>query len=318
MTTALLAALAVTFQHWIYSQLNSNLAGNVLAAASAVAALVLSAWSRLISPRSRRRAVWTFKNISLDVTPGIIIDHVAGEKTDLYTRPSTGYGAVRAVAQITNSLNSSRSGFFNRSQQFLEHPIEVCFATDQLASEWLRTRDVILVGGPKNNEITAEVLSYWGGYELREPPAGDVPAGDLSRSMRIWTDGNTIHWFGETHTGDVADTKPEVRGNVGFNGIDYGIALRLPSPSDPKNLRVVVLFGSQTFGIMAATDWLVRQGGSRDKSWDGSSSTRSLRRSENLAVLLRSRVHNGVIERSELMDIRPLDSHLIPARWTPA
>jgi hypothetical protein len=136
----------------------------------------------------------------------------------------------------------------------------------------------------------------------------------LTKRLRVWTEGNTINWFGDSFTGSVVDTEPQVRGNYGFNGDDYGVVLRLPNPASPEDLRAIVVFGSQTFGIIAATDWLVRRG-----SMSAVSAlvpvSRLQMRSSNMAALVRARVRNGVIERSELIDYRPLDRDLAPAQW---
>jgi len=162
------------------------------------------------------------------------------------------------------------------------------------------------------------MLRAWSGYEEGETPSGLIPADDTSRSLRVWTVGNKIHWFGKCYEGTVADSDPDSHSNFGYSGIDYGIVIRIPNPSTLSRHRMVILFGSQTFGIIGATDWLV--GGGVEAVQDAGSSWlhRHFKgRSRNVAALLKCYVSNGVIESTTVVDFQTLDgdSELEPAQW---
>jgi hypothetical protein len=277
---------------------------------------------RVYEPDRRRRVIWKFDTGS-KVLPGIIIEPVEGFTTGMYTRPSTGFGSVAAVAQLTNALNASRQGFFRRTARSLQNPIEICFSSDQLAQEWCRNRDTVVVGGPKNNTLTRDLLVAYGCQPAGNPSTtepqteqqlcdrtlasrgGPGSDSDIAAGLGVATSDNTIFWFGEPYKGSVRDHDHEEPGAIGFTGLDYGVVLRLPSLMDSQQ-RTIAIFGSQTFGIQAAASWLVTAQSRSTSRKD----RRTMARHRNIAALVKARVNNGIVSRPELIEIVALPDPL--------
>jgi hypothetical protein len=277
---------------------------------------------RIYEPDRRRRVIWKF-DAGSKVLPGIIIEPVEGHTTGMYTRPSTGFGSVAAVAQLTNALNASRQGFFRRTTRSLQDPIEICFSSDQMAQEWCKTRDNVVVGGPKNNNLTCDLLVAYGcqGPAVVTPPTPEqdelmcdrtrpfrAPPDaepDVALGLGVGTLMNTIYWFGEAYHGSVRDHDHEEPGAIGFTGTDYGVVLRLPSLMDSQH-RTIVIFGAQTFGIQAAATWLVNaQSRSTPRK-----TRKTMAKHRNIAALVKARVNNGIVSRPELIEILALPDPL--------
>jgi hypothetical protein len=272
---------------------------------------------RVYEPNRRQHYIWKFKGASAGL-PKIVIETVEGGETDLYHRPSTGYGAVAAVAQLTNAINASRQGFFRRTNRSLENPLDLCFSTDQIAEFWCRNHDIVLVGGPKHNRLTAQVLHKFG----RQPDRAAVPApdllaetaacrldGDHASHLGIATQGATLYWYGHPYEGSVTDkaADPSVpRSPVGPTGVDYGVVLRLPGHRDAHR-RLIVVFGSQTYGVTAASMWLVNV---RTLRAITPKARRMMGRHRNIAVLVRADVNDGVLSPPEMVDIVALPDPL--------
>ncbi len=78
-------------------------------------------------------------------------------------------------------------------------------------------------------------------------------------------------------------------------------------------LTAVVFFGSQTFGVQAATQWLIEAGsGQRDAA-----TKRFLSKHTNVAVLVRTEVTNGMLHEPELIQIIALPDELPRASLVP-
>jgi hypothetical protein len=183
-----------------------------------------------------------------------ILEPVDGAATEQYNRPSTGYGAAVAAAHLSNALNSSRPGFFRRTKGALARPIAITTSSNQIATDWCSARDTVLVGGPKHNRFTRRVLTHFGcqgeGADRLARTAACRGEPGVATGLGLATEGNTICWFGDPHVGSVTDRDPDPDAD-GYNGVDYGVVLRVPSPLNPSR-RMVVVFGSQTFGVAAA------------------------------------------------------------------
>jgi hypothetical protein len=274
---------------------------------------------RVYGPNRWQRVVWAFK-IPARTGPKIIVETISGEQTVLYRRPSAGFGAVAAVAQLSSALNASRSGLVRRMPRSLENPIELSFSSEEKADGWSSLADTVIVGGPKSNEITAEALRAFG----CQPPAGDrVDDGEMLRrtgdlraptaaapagGLGVATQDNTIYWFGTAYKGDVGESDDPVP--TGYKGADYGVVLRLPSPTNPDH-RMVIVFGSQTFGVEAASSWLVKL-----RSRDGSRSVRStMAKHRNVAVLVRAEINDGLLSDIQLRELVVLPNDLLPRHW---
>jgi hypothetical protein len=288
----------------------------VVGAACAVALGVVGA----LAARARRqrywqRLIWTFR-VPAKERPKVIIETIEGERTDLYKRPTAGFGAVAAVAHLTTALNASRSGMVRRLGRSLEYPIELSFSSEERADLWCSTADTVVVGGPKNNKITAAVMQAYGCQPLGDEPVEDKVLQTRTEELRpdrsapavglgVATQGNTIYWFGETYEGTVGVSDEPVPGTTGYNGDDYGVVLRLPSPTRDAR-RTLVVFGSQTFGVDAASLWLVQL---RSRT-----TTRRLRsamgKSRNVAVLVKAEVRDGTLDKVQVEDLAELPDRM--------
>jgi hypothetical protein len=282
---------------------------------------VANAVALVLSPRRRQRQVWGFR-ASGPSRPRIIVETTEGGRTELYTRPNVGFGAVTAVAQLTSALNPSSYGVAGRILRRARRSIEICSISDSRADGWSGDFDTVLIGGPKNNRLTHAALAAFG----CQPSPGADPldevelirrTGDRRRSealasgLGVATQGNTIYWFGTPYRGDVGDLEVQQGGTSGYEGHDYGVVLRLPGlhaeVDSPR--RMVVVFGSQTFGVGAAAAWLVNV-----RSRRVSRSHRILLASHpNIAVLVKADVVDGVAGDPVLVDIVALPARL--PRW---
>lgn len=147
-------------------------------------------------------------------------------KTDTgeYYRPSTGIGQLRALGQIIESLGKA---YNIRIQNIL-------LSINQIQNQI--ENDIILLGGPKNNEITKLFL-------------------DKIKSLKIlYQKNSTIYWqMNKT--------------NVEYSGIskdkkvvkDYGIAVRMKNPFDSRRQSYISLFsGSHTYGTIASAQYFTK------------------------------------------------------------
>ena len=292
-----------------------------IGAVAAIVLLVLCALVARVYGQNRwQRVMWAFK-VSPDQRPKIIIETIEGEETGLYRRPSAGFGAVAAVAQLSTALNASRGGLVRRLARSLDHPIELSFSSEQQADTWCSDTDTVIVGGPKSNEITAAVLRAFG----CQPPGTDLVeerellrrTADLGSStasdaigLGVATQGNDLYWFGTKYAGSVKVIANPTPGTSGYNGYDFGVVLRVPSPT-ASGRRMVVVFGSQTFGVDAASAWLVNL-----RSRATSRKVRNLMaRHRNVAALVRAEVREGGLAEPELQELVVLPARLEPRHW---
>jgi hypothetical protein len=99
-------------------------------------------------------------------------------------------------------------------------------------------------------------------------------------------------------------------GTRSYNGYDYGVVLRLPSPTSADR-RTVVVFGSQTFGVDAAAQWLVNL---RGRSASRGERT-FMRKHKNVAVLVRVDVMHGQLSEPQLIEAVPLPDRMERRHW---
>jgi hypothetical protein len=290
---------------------------NLITAGGWIVALIVAVLpitiARIWEPYRLQRYIWKFSGASRD-QPRIIIEHIRlkDEPADQYSRPNAGFGAVAAVLALSTALNASRRGLFRRVHRSLEKPIELGFSSEGRADGWGSDHDTVVMGGPKHNGITEEVLRAFG---CQPPGHGSVSEDELvrlTRSLRgdgevadglgVATRVNTIFWFGDRYTGKVENV--DSPGSTSkYAGDDYGVVLRVPSPTNAAS-RMVVIFGSQTFGVQAASSWLVNvpTHGRRDRSL--------MARHRNIAVLVKASVVDGVVGDAQLIEIVPLPDDL--------
>ncbi len=287
--------------------------------ALALAAIVV-ATARVVSPRRLQRRIWAFR-VPAHESPKVIIETIAGVETDLYRRPDVGFGAVAAVAQLATALYTSRSGVARRLTRIRAHPMDLSFSTEEKADRWISEADTIIVGGPKSNQKTAEVLRAFGCQpygtdQLAEDEllrrTGDLrPRGGVAPGLGLATQGNTIYWFGASYSGDVTIDEDPTPGTTGYNGFDFGVVLRLPSPTD-ANRRTLVVFGSQTFGVVAASSWLVNL----SRPTTPRSVRAQMAKHKNVAVLVKANVSDGSLDGPpELQQIVVLADDPSPRDW---
>lgn len=151
--------------------------------------------------------------------------------TGTYFRPATGLGQVRALATIAPSLMRTGNKTASRHLRFPEQ----CDG-DHLC------RDLILLGGPKNNDRTADFLEKLNPEKLPTQSGSRISVPD----------------FGELE-GSVVD------GDVKY---DYGLVIAVPNPFS-RERRAILLSGSHTFGVEAAATWWVMKKGSRKRFGSG-------------------------------------------------
>lgn len=176
----------------------------------------------LLVRRLPARRTWRFGADARRLT--VVVASSADVDTGQYTRPTTGVGQVRAMSLLVPLL----------VRAYRDVDLQQVNLSAHTPGRDLET-DLLLLGGPKSNEITARALAS----------LPDLP---------LTVDGNLIGWNGARYEGAV-DGDRVVR--------DYGYVVRAPSPFAPGR-RLVVVAGSHTFGTVAAARWLAERGG----GWD--------------------------------------------------
>lgn len=274
---------------------------------AALTAICFAIYVRVYLPWRVRRYVWRM-DIGFKDQPKILIDCIPGESTEIYRRPSTGYGAAVGTSLVVNSLNSAQSRLISRLAQGIHVPPVVLFASDPEAKQLRSSHDIVVIGGPKNNDVCRDILT---GVGCQEMWPGDSSLGEVTRGclaphvprVGVATQENRIWWYGTDFTGDVRSSSEDSPNISTYSGTDYGVVLRIPNPFAPpaSGLRAVVLFGSQTFGVIGATRALLQfVDGKNRRTKHG----RALRDHQNLAMLVKVTVDHG-----KLRDPDPDDIH---------
>lgn len=153
----------------------------------------------------------------------LIICASTSTKTDTgeYYRPATGIGQLRSLGQIVESLGKA---YDIKIQNIL-------LSIDQIQSQI--ESDIILLGGPKNNEITKLFL-------------------DKIEPLKIvYQENSTIYWKNNEidieYSGIIKDKKVVK---------DYGIAIRMRNPFDSRKQTYISLFsGCHTYGTIASAQY---------------------------------------------------------------
>jgi len=157
----------------------------------------------------------------------LIICTSTSSKTDTgeYIRPATGIGQVRALAYISASLNKAYSNTKVRN---------ILLSVDQPQDSI--ENDLILLGGPKNNDISRLFL-------------------DKLRNLNIVAQKmSTISWLVE---GEEAKYEGIVENKEVLT--DYGIIIRMKNPFCSNNKTTIALFsGSHTYGTIAASKYFTQ------------------------------------------------------------
>lgn len=185
--------------------------------------------------------------------PDKVLICVATIKTNTgeYIRPSTGIGEVRALAYIIASLSIGYKKInFKKillSEEGLRHDIE---------------DDIILLGGPKNNQIT----------KLFFEKIKDLNLLYQDEDGTITINKNTVQ-------------KVAIKDNKVSK--DYGLIVKMKNPfaSTHKNTKLFLFSGHHTYGLIAATKYFC-ESIYKDKEI-------KLKRKDNIAVLVSCDVCDG-------------------------
>ncbi|MFF2652224.1 hypothetical protein [Streptomyces sp. NPDC058045] len=191
---------------------------SLLAGSLATTTTAYARWQ--LSKRLPARRTWRF---SISGRLIMVVSASAHFHTGVYTRPTTGVGQVRAMSLLVPLLTRAYPGID------LE---QVNLSSDTPGRDL--EADLLTIGGPKTNEITACLL----------PRIPQLP-------FRV--DGTAIHWGDDTYEGLVQD---------GHVTSDFGYVVRTVNPF-ASDRRVVILGGSHTYGTIAAARWLRTHGGAR-------------------------------------------------------
>jgi hypothetical protein len=176
----------------------------------------------LLARRLPARRTWRFADEARRLT--VVVASSADVDTGRYTRPTTGVGQVRAMSLLVPLL----------VRAYRDVDLQQVSLSAHTPGRDLES-DLLLLGGPKSNEIADRALRALPGLPL---------------TVR----GNLITWDGTGYQGEVTEDRVTR---------DYGYVIRAASPFAPDR-RVVVVAGSHTFGTVAAARWLAEHGGGRD------------------------------------------------------
>lgn len=166
--------------------------------------------------------------------------------TGTYLRPATGIGQAKALAIIAPSLVKAWRNI----------EIQNIFFSDDLPGHDYEA-DLILIGGPKTNAVTARALEA------------------LGMSLKVTQKDSLIIAGEHTFEGSVG------MDSEGSNTVqtDYGLIIRTQNPFQ-TNRRLIILSGSHTYGTVGAARFMV----------EGKTMMRS---TDEVAVVVETRVEKG-------------------------
>jgi hypothetical protein len=180
--------------------------------------------------------------------------------TGKYVRPATGIGQVQALALAASSLSRAY-----RKLQF-RHTF---FSTESASGDY--DSDLIVLGGVKNNQVTARYLDLMSECQPLQQVANAIIWRRRDPTGKSWQDEGGEEYTGVTRNGEVV--------------VDYGYAFRTQSPFAHEPRTVVLFAGSHTYGVTAAARYFTEQL-SRDLRWK--------LYQRNLVVLIRTDIVNGL------------------------
>lgn len=203
-------------------------------------------YTRLSSRRRWRLETPSEVSICLSVSPPV--------DTGAYLRPATGIGQAKALAIIAPSLV--------RAWRSID--IQNIFFSDDLPGHNYEA-DLILIGGPKTNAVTARALEELG-----------MSLGVTQKDSQIITDKQIF----EGHTSSKSSESNIVQ-------TDYGLIVRAQNPFR-KSRRLIILSGSHTYGTVGAARFIVE-----NKSM--------MQNANEVAVIVETRVERGHALRPQLV-----------------
>ena len=229
----------------------SNLVANLIWLTLGVGVTYLGRYAFIVLPAKR---LWGYL-VSDKIT---ICTATTKADTGEYLRPSTGIGQVRALAFVITSLNKAyKKVNFKRillSDEEIKHHIE---------------DDLLLLGGPKNNQITKLFFEKFDFYNLL----------NQAEDGSIYWQKKNIVYKGETRNGKV--TK------------DYGLVIKMKNPfASTANTKLILFSGCHTYGTIAAAKYFC----------ESVQKQIHLKKDENVAVLVSCDVVDGYPVSIKLAD----------------
>jgi len=181
---------------------------------------------RIVRPA---RNLWQITNIKELI---IVAAHGVTTNTGEYARPATGIGQIRALASVIQSLNKAYGKLTVRN---------IYLSSDQLQERI--ENDLLLLGGPKNNKISAHFLSLIRGCQ----PLVEV--------------NHRFYWRSHSGRGWIEKDAREFHGTVENGRVirDFGIGVRMNSPFTSQKRTVILIAGSHTYGLVAAAKYFTEQ-----------------------------------------------------------
>jgi hypothetical protein len=163
----------------------------------------------------------------------IITANSAKTPTGEYMRPATGIGQVKALALVVNALSKAYSDINFKN---------IHLSTDQIYDRL--ENDLIILGGPKNNQIALEFLEI----------LKDLQPGRQEGSVILWADS-------PLGAPAVDGTVEEFCGEVGNETVrsDYALLVRADNVFNNDGNSAFLFSGSHTYGTMAAAKYFVEK-----------------------------------------------------------
>jgi hypothetical protein len=249
---------------------------NLIAAlgASALTGAAVWAWRAFLVPRRtkrRRRAVLGFDVDESEFAPTVIVESTAPTETSHYRRPTVGYGAVLATANVAQLIGVVRTKARRPGQ------LKVWMDTDQMATHALseESQHAIVIGGPISNAETNRYLRWLNegvrAGQIQLIPSELFPAegrggeGDPGSDAIRFDDEGRVPGralivdgasFRATLASQDAAVPVEMAALSGLSGTDYGLVIR--GPARNRSGRLVVIAGVHTIGLAGASRYLVQ------------------------------------------------------------
>ena len=186
---------------------------NIAASLTIIFGTVFLSWAARVQPARRLWGLPDSKKLYICISTSARTD------TGAYIRLSSGLGQIRALALLSPSLHRAYKDFDVQ---------RVLMSDDKIADRY--ESDLIILGGPKNNEIARQVL------EQLQP---HLP-GTLAEPNVTWHESSSVPpiTYAAIQTGD--DLKE-----------DYGVIIRTTNPFNSKR-KVLIFAGGHTYGTTAA------------------------------------------------------------------
>lgn len=261
--------------------------------------LCITLYWRWWRPRRLRRTVWAWEAKRTDQAPAILVDAVQSIVAGTYVRPSVGLGAATALGVVASALNQPSL----RHSKARIMAIPVLVVGDSLGVSAMEQRNIVILGGPITNCLTQEIVELLAaksgvGMECRylSPESGQVlgPHTAVQRPFSFSVVDRTIELCGSFYTGNVqSPLNAEAVNLSSYSGDDVGVFIRMPSlygsNGQQENRRTVCFFGSKTFGVHGAAQWLVSSG-NKSRAVE-----RMLRSERDVVGVVRLKVRSGQV-----------------------